>query len=917
MLTMEMQTTSHLTHGLATLSQHQHHIIHQIPPQALPLPLPMPQDESQQQHQHQHLSHQHQQMTMAVAVSPTLHSLQGGAPPGENLNNSMHQHQHHHHELHHASGLIYTSTQLDDKSKVHKFDDYSQRIMGSISTPVAIQDPSTPPTSNSFMSQNQGTVEWMSAMNDVQNGAEDSHSSQGSISGDGHGGVNQLGGVFVNGRPLPDVVRQRIVELAHNGVRPCDISRQLRVSHGCVSKILSRYYETGSFKAGVIGGSKPKVATPPVVDAIANYKRENPTMFAWEIRDRLLAEGICSQDNVPSVSSINRIVRNKAAEKAKHVHHHQHNHMQQNLSVGNNTTESLDSSTGAGSDPQAPSGGNNSTNSANTTVAVTSAGPGSGANSVITHVPLTGSTSEPGQDSIGHHNNNGSNGVGPGGAGVEQRTAGYSINGILGIQHPHHSHNNNNNNNSNNNNNNNSNANNNNASDPNCKRKRLEAHDENRDTNIHSEDDGKRQRLGYSGDQIYPNVSPFQICRPLWENIPHPLSVRPFQIWSGKWCIKEEHKLLSELGSLTTTNGNSAQAYYEASNGFPTSTISGSGGPPTGNDSSMLYDSIATISQGQGSLYTPTIGPSIGSSSLTPLVPISMQDMKFSAAAQEQSIAPFYTAIAFENGGYPTITSLDSGTGSGTGTGNASNGSSAAEQSVIAIAGTSRSEPPGGVRILRNGDPIHSEGNLHLKDSVGGESGRDENANRKTVRIEAGKPHGSGELDQLPMAHIHHLTADHQQQNTNTSSSSLILLQSSGGGGGVSGSSSAAERSDIDANSGTSVDPGAGSTIYAAPTMLPSFSHYSAACSSVVPSTDYAYNPAYTQYGGAYGSYGYGTSGSLINSSYYYEGGQNQSSLNQDLRSPLAATRANSLASAASPTGSACTKSETSDIFLV
>ncbi|KAG7268079.1 hypothetical protein CRUP_027557 [Coryphaenoides rupestris] len=131
---------------------------------------------------------------------------------------------------------------------------------------------------------------------------------------DGHGGVNQLGGVFVNGRPLPDVVRQRIVELAHQGVRPCDISRQLRVSHGCVSKILGRYYETGSIRPGVIGGSKPKVATPKVVDKIADYKRQNPTMFAWEIRDRLLAERVCDNDSVPSVSSINRIIRTKVQQ---------------------------------------------------------------------------------------------------------------------------------------------------------------------------------------------------------------------------------------------------------------------------------------------------------------------------------------------------------------------------------------------------------------------------------------------------------------------------------------------------------------------------------------------------------------------------------------------------------------------------
>ncbi|KAG0423751.1 hypothetical protein HPB47_000477 [Ixodes persulcatus] len=97
----------------------------------------------------------------------------------------------------------------------------------------------------------------------------------------GQAGINQLGGVFVNGRPLPDYIRRRIVELALMGVRPCDISRQLLVSHGCVSKILTRFYETGSIKPGSIGGSKPKVSNPQVMRRMLRYKNDGP---GWDIR---------------------------------------------------------------------------------------------------------------------------------------------------------------------------------------------------------------------------------------------------------------------------------------------------------------------------------------------------------------------------------------------------------------------------------------------------------------------------------------------------------------------------------------------------------------------------------------------------------------------------------------------------------
>ena len=118
----------------------------------------------------------------------------------------------------------------------------------------------------------------------------------------GHSGINQLGGIFVSGRPLPDTTRQKIVELAHSGARPCDISRILQVSNGCVSKILGRYYETGSIRPKAIGGSKPRVATNLVVETVRRYKNECPSIFAWEIRDRLVHDRICSQESVPSVS---------------------------------------------------------------------------------------------------------------------------------------------------------------------------------------------------------------------------------------------------------------------------------------------------------------------------------------------------------------------------------------------------------------------------------------------------------------------------------------------------------------------------------------------------------------------------------------------------------------------------------------
>ena len=128
--------------------------------------------------------------------------------------------------------------------------------------------------------------------------------------------MNQLGGVYINGKPLPKEIREEIIELARLGVRPCDISRRLKITHGCISKLLSKYQKTGSINPGGANVGRPRVITPKIEENIEEYRREQPGIFSWELRDRLLSENVCSRENLPSLSSISRLIKHKMMARA-------------------------------------------------------------------------------------------------------------------------------------------------------------------------------------------------------------------------------------------------------------------------------------------------------------------------------------------------------------------------------------------------------------------------------------------------------------------------------------------------------------------------------------------------------------------------------------------------------------------------
>ncbi|GMT36424.1 hypothetical protein PFISCL1PPCAC_28684, partial [Pristionchus fissidentatus] len=125
-------------------------------------------------------------------------------------------------------------------------------------------------------------------------------------------GVYQHGDIFVNGTLLSEKTRQQIMDLACSGDRPCDIARMLQVTNGAVSKTLVHYYETGSIRPLAIEGSTP---TKAVVDKIEDYKRDQPSIFAWEIRYKLLTNRVCTTETIPSITSINRVLRDLNSKK--------------------------------------------------------------------------------------------------------------------------------------------------------------------------------------------------------------------------------------------------------------------------------------------------------------------------------------------------------------------------------------------------------------------------------------------------------------------------------------------------------------------------------------------------------------------------------------------------------------------------
>ena len=119
--------------------------------------------------------------------------------------------------------------------------------------------------------------------------------------------VNRQQGIYDNGKFLPQVYRERVLDLRHQGFSQRHISQNLRVSIGYVNKVVQFYEESNSSLAAPRKTPVRNKMSADVVEYVESEKLCQPSMYTSELQQRLLLDRISPPGHLPSQSAIKKV----------------------------------------------------------------------------------------------------------------------------------------------------------------------------------------------------------------------------------------------------------------------------------------------------------------------------------------------------------------------------------------------------------------------------------------------------------------------------------------------------------------------------------------------------------------------------------------------------------------------------------
>ena len=106
------------------------------------------------------------------------------------------------------------------------------------------------------------------------------------------------------GKPLSVEERESVIDYLSAGYGVREVARLSGASKASVGNIRNHFLANGTTQPLANGGSFPLKVTDDILAVTEIWKIRQPSMYALEIKERLLIENICTPDTVPCVRTI-------------------------------------------------------------------------------------------------------------------------------------------------------------------------------------------------------------------------------------------------------------------------------------------------------------------------------------------------------------------------------------------------------------------------------------------------------------------------------------------------------------------------------------------------------------------------------------------------------------------------------------
>lgn len=121
--------------------------------------------------------------------------------------------------------------------------------------------------------------------------------------------INHAGGPYDNGRSLPPFIRERVLDLHHEGVSQRGIAQELRVSRHLVQNVIRDYDATNSSCQLLKSHKGYSILTPNAIECIESEKLRKPSVYCTELQDGLVLDGVVHPADLPHASNISYFLR--------------------------------------------------------------------------------------------------------------------------------------------------------------------------------------------------------------------------------------------------------------------------------------------------------------------------------------------------------------------------------------------------------------------------------------------------------------------------------------------------------------------------------------------------------------------------------------------------------------------------------